>query len=617
MTDAQPIDESSPNPDDFGATVLGDDFDAALFEEDAPSAAPGAFAPSAAPEVSARTPRWGNAGYLALRVGAAGGDQLVASVLGVLGAIATLAGWIAPGLALSTLAVALPLVLWRRQLLAVQRSIRPTGEFLIPRVLLIVVLATLYPDGRGDSWLVWLGASGLAILTVAEITAAAIVRAAVPYAAHLPGVDVRNRRALSAGWVFLVNVAALGILGLLCLSAAPGVLVLVLALLAAPVTLLVLVDGILRVQARRAAERTLNARLADYGATFLVHWDAPRGSLYQLMMWVPYLEQLGERFLIVVRDRRHFHGVAELTNAPVLLRRAPEEMDALITPSLKSAFYVNTAPKNLHLIRYTHLNHIQLNHGDSDKGPSFSRAFRMFDKNFVAGQAAIDRFEAHGVTVPREMFSIVGRPQVQGVRVRDAAAPVAPGTVLYAPTWSGFHADSNYSSLPIGASIVRALLRRGCRVVFRPHPYTYRNAELAAAAAAIEKLLEADTRNGGPAHLWGKAASVSRTVFDCFNESDAMITDVSSVAADYLYSEKPFAITAMVAPATELISEFSVARAAYILDPRSSSWEPVLDDLLMHDPGAARRRELKTYYLGAIPADRYTDAFLDEARKYI
>src|SRR5699024_12219569 len=52
------------------------------------------------------------------------------------------------------------------------------------------------------------------------------------------------------------------------------------------------------------------------------------------------------------------------------------------------------------IVSYTQLTHVQLNHGESDKGPSFSPVFRSYDKDFVAGQAAIDRFAANGVAMP-------------------------------------------------------------------------------------------------------------------------------------------------------------------------------------------------------------------------
>ncbi len=35
----------------------------------------------------------------------------------------------------------------------------------------------------------------------------------------------------------------------------------------------------------------------------------------------------------------------------------------------------------------------------------------------------------------------------------------------------------------------------------------------------------------------------SPTLFDCFNHTDLLMTDISSVVADYLYSEKPYMVT--------------------------------------------------------------------------
>ena len=610
MSDVTPaVNKRSKNPDDFETTVLAEDLDAVSSGEADPNATTDQLTAKLQPQ---------DPGSFLERFFRAAGDGLLTNTFAILGAATTLAGYTVVGVVLAAIAVAVPLIARRKSLAEVNRSISPTGSFLISRVLLVLVMATLYPQDRNDALLVWLGAAGIAILTAAEGTVVRVARGAIPYAAHVPGVNVRNRRLVSPGWVFLANVAALILFAVVCIVGAPAVLGLILAVLAVPLTAVVLVDGTLRIRQRRIAERTLNAKLAEYGARFLVHWDAPRGTLYQLAMWMPYLERLGVPFLVVVRHPGNFNGATELTDAPVLLRRSLTDMDAVVTPSLKTAFYVNTASKNVHFIRYTNLNHIQLNHGDSDKAPSYNRVFRMYDRNFVAGQAAIDRFAQHGISMRDDMFVIVGRPQVEDVHV--ATAPVSAverPTVLYAPTWSGFYADTNYSSLSIGRAMIENLLRRGCRVIFRPHPYTHRNKALAAEAAAIQELLETDARDSGVAHVWGKAATQELSVVDCFNASDAMITDVSSVAADYLYSEKPFAITAMTAPAAELMNEFPVARAAYIIDPKSSTWDPVLDDLLKHDTQAARRHELKVYYLGDFPADRYADAFLDAARQYI
>jgi hypothetical protein len=243
----------------------------------------------------------------------------------------------------------------------------------------------------------------------------------------------------------------------------------------------------------------------------------------------------------------------------------------------------------------------------------------MYDKNFVAGQAAIDRFANNGVVVPREAFEIVGRPQVETVEIEKV--PIAARQlkrVLYAPTWYGYLEDSRYSSLPIGDRVVQALVDRGCVVIFRPHPWIRRTPTLVAAARRIDQLLQADAEATGRPHVFGSAAAAG-SILDSFNQVDALISDVSSVIPDFLYSEKPFAITSMVAAVgqEEFLADFPLARAGYVLCGDLANLEAVLDNLLLTDPAAALRREVKTYYLGDFPAENYAEGFLSVARRYV
>ena len=107
------------------------------------------------------------------------------------------------------------------------------------------------------------------------------------------------------------------------------------------------------------------------------------------------------------------------------------------------------------------------------------------------------------------------------------------------------------------------------------------------------------------------------SIVDCFNEADALISDVSSVVPDFLYSEKPFAICAMGGSVEEFFEEMPVAQAGYVVASDGSNIESVLDDLLGADPQLPVRTELKTYYLGDIPAEGYAEAFLNAARRAI
>ncbi|MEU9335923.1 hypothetical protein AB0D49_22535 [Streptomyces sp. NPDC048290] len=90
-------------------------------------------------------------------------------------------------------------------------------------------------------------------------------------------------------------------------------------------------------------------------------------------------------------------------------------------------------------------------------------------------------------------------------------------------------------------------------------------------------------------------------LYDCFNVSDAMVSDISSVVSDFIASGKPYAVTDSAELGTEEFRRQNTAvRAAVILTNAADG----LDGLLaaVHDPStdplAAERTELKRYLLG-------------------
>jgi hypothetical protein len=91
------------------------------------------------------------------------------------------------------------------------------------------------------------------------------------------------------------------------------------------------------------------------------------------------------------------------------------------------------------------------------------------------------------------------------------------------------------------------------------------------------------------------------------------------VIPDFLYSEKPFALTLMAEEMTtaEFSADFPLAQAGYLLESDLSNLDIVLQQLLADDPAWSRRRQLKTYYLGDFPAETYADGFLAAAQKYV
>ena len=391
-----------------------------------------------------------------------------------------------------------------------------------------------------------LAASVLVGSIVMEPFVSRAARFKVPLAVRLPGLPTpRERRDL--GWLTVIFSIGATFVGLL--TAVLGVtawLWLAVAIVAVLPVLIAAVDGRSKVLFARRLRTQLPEAVARYAPDFVVYTSRPDDASYQIMMWLPYLQRAGLRFMIIARNNVPAVALAGLTDVPVVEARGMADLDSLIVPSLKAAFYVNASSGNGALVRFQHLTHIYLGHGDSDKPPSYNPTHAMYDQIFAAGPAATRRYAAHGVSIPAEKFRIVGRPQVEDVvPVATPISSIATPTVLYAPTWRGHVEETMLYSLPSGERIVSALLERGATVIFRPHPFSYDFGDDAATIARIKSLLEADARRTGRPHLWGAAAESERGIFDCINASDAMITDVSSVVSDYLFAQKPFAMIAV------------------------------------------------------------------------
>jgi CDP-glycerol glycerophosphotransferase (TagB/SpsB family) len=273
------------------------------------------------------------------------------------------------------------------------------------------------------------------------------------------------------------------------------------------------------------------------------------------------------------------------------------------------------------MLRFDRLTHIWLNHGDSDKSANYSARHSAFDKVFVSGQQGVERYAAHGVRIRPDQFAIVGRPQTERIETRDVPLPAeAPRTVLYAPTWHGGKPNTNYSSLPLGAQIVDALLARGVTVIFRSHPHTYNDPQQTGIARDIQRRLNADRKTTGRPHVSGRAAEVDWDLPDCFNHCDAMITDVSSVASDFLASGKPFAMVAIQQHGAAFRRAIPMARVAYVIESDLSTLPEVLDELLGPDSLAEQRRSYRSYCLGEalgaeapLPFFREVEKILDSA----
>lgn len=499
-----------------------------------------------------------------------------------------------------------------------EQGVGGAGRYVIGRYILLagslaqaVLVSTLSP--------LWVIASFVAVLS---LEGERLVRTRYlrlrRTAVNLPGAVAEDDR--YPYWlVYPLNLVSIA--PIVCSALLPGwtvVVALVLAVASLGVVLGALADLVRRNRAGAYLEAKLHKVLQRRKPVFYVYWHEKVGSAFQVTMWLPYLDRLGVPYAIVVRTPGNLWELAQLTDRPVILRRTIDDLDDLIVPSVRGVFYVNNSIRNNHMIRYSDLTHIQLLHGESDKAASVNPVMRMYDRDFVAGQAAIDRFADRGIEMPREMFRIVGRPQVENVaQARGPIGELEQKTVLYAPTWHGLQKETDYSSLALGARIVEGLLEAGCTVIFRPHPYSYRSRHFAAMCTAIQDLLEQDAERSGRAHVHGEQAENQWSITDCFNASDAMVSDVSSVVGDYLYSGKPMAMVSMHETAEDFRRSFPTSRAAYVIDGRDpllGELPVVFSDLLDRDPLGRERQGLKQYYLGDFGIRTSVNAFVDACR---
>ncbi|MEV5489750.1 hypothetical protein AB0L47_17360 [Streptomyces bobili] len=110
-------------------------------------------------------------------------------------------------------------------------------------------------------------------------------------------------------------------------------------------------------------------------------------------------------------------------------------------------------------------------------------------------------------------------------------------------------------------------------------------------------------------------------LYDCFNASEAMVSDISSVVSDFIASGKPYAVTdSAELGAEEFRRQNTAVRAAVILTNDAAGVEQLLDAVRdpAADPLAADRKELKEYLLGPdapTSIERFDAAIADLALK--
>jgi hypothetical protein len=332
-------------------------------------------------------------------------------------------------------------------------------------------------------------------------------------------------------------------------------------------------------------------------------------NFYQFEQWRLPLEHLAlQRPVFVIVDRPDTGDlVLQGSSLPLAFSRGSRALEELVTDrDVRVVLYLNQIEANFRMLRFPSPVHIQIGHGESDKGGSISNQHKAYDLTFVGGDAGRDRLDRalRGFDATERTLA-VGRPQL------DYSYPGAPPwrresglRVWYAPTWEGDRPSIAYGSLAShGVAIIEALLADpSIRIIYRPHARTgYASPQHRDADRTVRGLLA----KAGNRHLVDRESYGWQWDF-----ADACITDISAVAYDWLATGKPLVITEpspnAYRPASPLLDALPLLGAAEAGDVVSRI------RALQGDPAATEQlRGLTYHYFGDVSAQQSTKRFED------
>ena len=343
----------------------------------------------------------------------------------------------------------------------------------------------------------------------------------------------------------------------------------------------------------------------------IAYYGSGAQYLYQIRDWLQPLERVAEQVpvAIMVRDPRVALELQDMTSVPVVLARWLADIDRVMTDhSPDVLLYVNQNVSNFDVLAYARPHHVFLSHGESDKVYMVSNQAKAYDRTFVAGQAAVDRYASalHDFDV-QEKLTVVGRPQasIHEEPPSDLPDTPLPQTVVYAPTTEGSSVVMEYGSLAShGVQLVSALLASGkYRVIFRPHPQAGRR--LRSHAQAVDEITALiDSTPGG--HYVDHTAHFGwhRDV------ADALVCDISAVAVDWLPTGKPLVITEPVQQAAPILDGGMLAQTSLLPAGRAGNIVQALDEA--GEPEALVRQEAWTdYYFAPGDVGTFVSAVLE------
>jgi hypothetical protein len=250
-------------------------------------------------------------------------------------------------------------------------------------------------------------------------------------------------------------------------------------------------------------------------------------------IWLPYVELSSFNYTIWVDSDEYvipekmLKPIGELENLSLIIGKdaistTETSIDGFLYLSHKKANYKNIS-------KFKKFRHIYLGHGDSFKTDTTgSLAILRYQVALQAGYWVKSRFPRLLRRKVSKKLLAIGAPVYLGAQRNLPSEPLGNAeemSALYAPTWEGFKATQNFSSLPAMEDLIpQANQRLNLKTVFRPHPTTGKREE---------KYL--DFVNS--IKVTSQKSSSNKAIQ--FSECDFLISDVSGLTAEFLFTGKP------------------------------------------------------------------------------
>jgi hypothetical protein len=344
---------------------------------------------------------------------------------------------------------------------------------------------------------------------------------------------------------------------------------------------------------------------------------------YQLAQWLEVLEILDgvHPVALVLRDPSSAALIGSRTTLPVLVAETfPELTELYADLDARVVLYCNNAVLNFESLVDARRLHVHINHGESDKQSMASNNAKAYDRVFVAGDAAVQRYVTGLLDFDATRLVRIGRPQLDLPRT-PLLPPSERRTVLYAPTWEGDADYNDYTSIDtLGETIVRAILEvPDVRLAYKPHPKvtTSLTPAIAEAHDAIVRIVAEAARLDPDA---GHTQVLSGDILAVMPGCDAIVTDVSSVGLDWLYlhTDKPIVLTDRHRDLASLLVEVPISRCADVVDETSvDTLTALLAERLAHDEHHFARIAMRHHYFDDLRVGDSTARFLDSVGELV